>query len=999
MPYFFQTRARAVDMLGRQQIAGISTAVSELFKNAYDAYATHVEADLLRSRDLLVLRDDGIGMTLGDFASRWLTLATDSKIENSLLPKPAAPPGVPPRPTLGEKGIGRLAIATLGSTTLVLTRAHRAEGRDEIVCALLDWEMFELPGINLNEIDIPIVTMKPSTLPNAATVKELANAYTPILEEFEGRTDSKKLADIGHRLKSIDLDPSSVQDDLGGLSLLGDGASGTHFFIRPVDERLTAQLDLASLEPTNPSSLIRLLIGFSNTMTPGHPPEPIKTAFRDHRDGEIVDVISEDQFFTPDEFKNADHQIVGSFDEWGAFRGTVSVYGDVQEYELPFALGGQRRQLACGPFKFSLAVVQTNAGETTIPTVEYEALKKKLNTYGGLYIYNDNIRVLPYGDSRTDFIDVERRRTQNFGRYFFSYRRMFGVIELDREHNSALKEKAGREGFRENRAFSEFRGVLMNFFVQSAADFFVAGGTKATPFVERRAKLKDLAAEEKRRSVEAAVARAEFSRNLSMLTEALDNGELRDSASGIAARLNEEVASAHSLADPVARRSTLYVASRKAREDADALRIKYRIDVPPGLALTPSLRRDLEAYHDDVEKQIRLFVEPMFFEVERDLSSDGKSDPSSRQKYLEDAIERSFQGAETSLRSAFDGLLIAASDVVPRAKSLAEELESMLAETRDACLSEAKRTSLEAISEREIFDVATRLEREVANAVDEGRHTISAFSAQIERLRWHQGDGKSIVTDIEVSTALEDRLLALEEQASQDLELTQLGLFSQIISHEFIASMTSVRHSIGRLGDYAKQYPVLKKLYEDIHAGFGSLDGYLRLFTPLQRRLYGPRTTVRGRRIFPNVKRVFEERMAKIDATLDATPEFLEFESPMYPSTLFPVVVNLIDNALYWLERSPKPRRVVVSVADGAIVVSNNGPEISERDRSVVFEPGFSRKPDGRGLGLWISQQTLNRDGYRLALVEPEQDMNVTFAIEPLQASPSEDNGQVPAGG
>jgi hypothetical protein len=39
----FKTRARAVDMLGRQQIAGVPNAISELFKNAHDAYADHVE--------------------------------------------------------------------------------------------------------------------------------------------------------------------------------------------------------------------------------------------------------------------------------------------------------------------------------------------------------------------------------------------------------------------------------------------------------------------------------------------------------------------------------------------------------------------------------------------------------------------------------------------------------------------------------------------------------------------------------------------------------------------------------------------------------------------------------------------------------------------------------------------------------------------------------------------------------------------------------------------
>ncbi|MXX28848.1 MAG: histidine kinase, partial [Gammaproteobacteria bacterium] len=50
----FKTRARTLDMLGRQQIAGIPTAISELFKNAHDAYADRVEIDYYRSDGLFV---------------------------------------------------------------------------------------------------------------------------------------------------------------------------------------------------------------------------------------------------------------------------------------------------------------------------------------------------------------------------------------------------------------------------------------------------------------------------------------------------------------------------------------------------------------------------------------------------------------------------------------------------------------------------------------------------------------------------------------------------------------------------------------------------------------------------------------------------------------------------------------------------------------------------------------------------------------------------------
>ena len=67
-------------MLGRQQIAGIPTAISELFRNAHDAYADRAEVDFYRSDRLFILRDDGLGMTKEDFEQRWLTLGTESKM-------------------------------------------------------------------------------------------------------------------------------------------------------------------------------------------------------------------------------------------------------------------------------------------------------------------------------------------------------------------------------------------------------------------------------------------------------------------------------------------------------------------------------------------------------------------------------------------------------------------------------------------------------------------------------------------------------------------------------------------------------------------------------------------------------------------------------------------------------------------------------------------------------------------------------------------------------
>src|SRR6266487_1282058 len=148
-----RVRARTVDMLGRQQIAGVPTAISELFKNAHDAYARNTVIDYYRHDRLFVLRDDGLGMTPDEFLERWLTIGTESKlIEDSLVAPPPIDPDQTQRPVLGEKGIGRLAIAMLGPHLLVLTRAKRISGMNRgrrLSAAFVNWDAFQLAGVDL----------------------------------------------------------------------------------------------------------------------------------------------------------------------------------------------------------------------------------------------------------------------------------------------------------------------------------------------------------------------------------------------------------------------------------------------------------------------------------------------------------------------------------------------------------------------------------------------------------------------------------------------------------------------------------------------------------------------------------------------------------------------------------------------------------------------------------------------------------------------------------
>ena len=76
---------------------------------------------------------------------------------------------------------------------------------------------------------------------------------------------------------------------------------------------------------------------------------------------------------------------------------------------------------------------------------------------------------------------------------------------------------------------------------------------------------------------------------------------------------------------------------------------------------------------------------------------------------------------------------------------------------------------------------------------------------------------------------------------------------------------------------------------------------------------------------------------------------------------LLTVLVNLIQNAIYWAATQPQgiERKVVVdarSNEDGSLtlIVSDSGPGVPSENRDHIFDPYFSSRPDGVGLGLSI---------------------------------------------
>ena len=153
----FRTKARAVDHLGKGQIADLPTAITELWKNGYDAYADNVSCDLFLegykglSSPLFLLSDDGIGMSEKDLLEKWIVLGTDSKARGQEQLKEEERLGKAPRVPLGEKGIGRLSVAYLGSPMLLFTK--KMGGGLNLL--FIDWRVLENFNLFLEDLDFP----------------------------------------------------------------------------------------------------------------------------------------------------------------------------------------------------------------------------------------------------------------------------------------------------------------------------------------------------------------------------------------------------------------------------------------------------------------------------------------------------------------------------------------------------------------------------------------------------------------------------------------------------------------------------------------------------------------------------------------------------------------------------------------------------------------------------------------------------------------------------
>lgn len=957
----FQTRARTIDHLGREQIADCPTAISELWKNAYDAYARDVALHIFDGElNISAIVDNGHGMNRNEFESKWLVVGTESKTNGFDIPEDDRD-GLPERPKQGQKGIGRLSSAAIGPLLLLISKRKNSD----YVAALIDWRLFENPFLFLSDVQIPVRDF--------SSKHELSEILPLLFDQMMGNVwgNSNDL----ERTKRITAawDSFSRQEKEDGLDITtqkkieqtliqdvfkekhfckwpvwtGESLHGTAMFIADVQYDLYIQLSNTALDQTDDaerSTRERFFQTLSNFTDPfSRDGEPLINDFSYSVTGWINGlpkvIIGENREFDLSSLEDIEHIIEGSVDNEGYFKGRVKVFGEwIEDYVIkPKQVYKTRKDSAFGPFHLRIGAFELNINSTSLNDSQHAHFLEQSERYSGFRVYRDGLRVMPYGRADSDYFSIEERRSKNAGRYFWSGRRMFGRIAITRHDNPNLKDKAGREGFIENRASKIFREIVQKILIDSADKHF-GSGSKG-----RRDVLDDI-------------------REKKNLQKAIEdrNKLLSKERKRIRSAIKNNADSLHSLATTIADFNKNLESRINLNSIDDLQALKMAVDefaeriqdfslspIPTNLG---RLEDDYRSYRKE-ELQCREMIKGLTYVINRAIEeSTDKSD---------------YDKASEVYRSKLASINNAITKYASRGKEMLVKQQSEFEELVKVCREQYKNAMEDSLEDLNLQKVSLayvleKLDAEHQKIEIENGQKLSPYITALERIN-EQIDLEGLaIHSMNESVKFQEEITRLHS-------LAQLGITVEIIGHELDGLDQELTHALKMMSntdltDLQRKNLELALTYHE------SLIDKLKFLSPL--KLSGKKEIQRitGHNISEYIRGYFAKHFENGNVTFTCTPEFNNFSIMELQSRIYPVFINLINNSIYWVQRqNGVDKEILLSFKDGEVVVSDNGPGVDEDDIDSLFTLFFTRKQrGGRGIGLYLCKQNLMAGGHSI---------------------------------
>jgi signal transduction histidine kinase len=220
-----------------------------------------------------------------------------------------------------------------------------------------------------------------------------------------------------------------------------------------------------------------------------------------------------------------------------------------------------------------------------------------------------------------------------------------------------------------------------------------------------------------------------------------------------------------------------------------------------------------------------------------------------------------------------------------------------------------------------------------------------------------------------------DQFEGMKREWEQTYELAQLGIAVEIIDHQFNTLYSQLAENIRTMDSYLQSDNVAKGKYNLLVNSFNHLEDNYKLLQPLYRTTGKIPKDVTGEELYSYIADFFNDRLKENDINFSITSGGAKWSVYSYESIFKPVLINIVNNAIFWLQPAEK-RRITIDEKNGFLLVMNSGLKIDDTVLDDIFKLFYSERPKGRGIGLYLAKRSLNGIGFDIiATNKPEYNL------------------------
>ena len=242
---------------------------------------------------------------------------------------------------------------------------------------------------------------------------------------------------------------------------------------------------------------------------------------------------------------------------------------------------------------------------------------------------------------------------------------------------------------------------------------------------------------------------------------------------------------------------------------------------------------------------------------------------------------------------------------------------------------------------------------------------------------------------------IERARLAAEAELLKSERLSVLGQLTATVAHELRNPLSAIRNSLFTIKELTTNAGL--KLDRPVGRMERSIERCDRIISDLLEYTRQRELNCKGVAFDRWVAELLAEQNISAQVVLATEFGAAGTVAPVDPDRVRRVIINLVENAAQALAELPPDREKRITVrthaADGELLlaIEDTGPGIAPGTLSRIFEPLFSTKSFGTGLGLPTVKQIVNQHGGTIA-VESEVGRGTCVTVRlPLQAETVED--------